>query len=224
MRGPWGSAYSATALVSSAAALVVYLALQAVKKSGWRSVNNILIFAMIFLILLGVLTFFTGGAAVGSFSTYLGRNRTLTDRTTIWAFLLPIALQKPIFGRGFEAIYTARARDTYRLGDFVITEAHNGYLDVMLGLGFVGIILTALFILSSCRKAHRVLSYNYEWGALWISFLVAALVHNISESSIQTFQSQLTAVILFFSVSSMNPITGSIETRREDLPAPASTL
>ncbi len=85
---------------------------------------------------------------------------------------------------------------------FKISEGHSGYLDVLLELGFVGIFLVSMFLLSSCRKAHREMSRDYDWAVLWICCLIMSVVHNITESSIQTFTSPLTAILLFLTVSS----------------------
>ena len=100
-------------------------------------------------------------------------------------------------GGGFGVFWTARRQDLFQ-----ITGAHSGYLDVLLGIGFVGIILVSLFFLSSCRKAHRELSQDYGWGVLWICYIIMSVVHNMGESSIDSFTSYLTAIVLFFTVSS----------------------
>ena len=85
----------------------------------------------------------------------------------------------------------------------MVTEAHSGYLDVILNLGFVGILLVSCYLLSSCRKAHKELYHDFDWAVLWISFLIMVVVHNITETSIISFTSQLTAVLLFLTVSSV---------------------
>jgi hypothetical protein len=61
-----------------------------------------------------------------------------------------------------------------------IGEAHNGYLEVVLALGFIGLTLWGIFLLSCCRKAQRMLFDDYDWGSLWICFLFMSLIHNIN--------------------------------------------
>ena len=82
-----------------------------------------------------------------------------------------------------------------------IAEAHNGYLEVCLGLGLVGLILTAMFLLSSTRRATALLIHDYDWSSLCICILLMAAVHNISESSFDSFQRLLMAMVLVLSVS-----------------------
>jgi O-antigen ligase len=133
---------------------------------------------------------------LGFIASAAGRDETLTGRTEIWARLLPVAMQKPLLGGGFGGFWTPRTRDVFR-----ISGSHNGYLDVLIGLGFVGLALVSIFLLSSCRKARQVLDVDFDWGILWIGFIIMAVAHNISESSINSFAHQLTAVLLFFSVT-----------------------
>jgi hypothetical protein len=52
------------------------------------------------------------------------------------------------------------------------------------------------------RNAYRELSREFDWGILWIFVLLMLVVHNMGESSIDTFTSYQTAVVLFMTVSS----------------------
>ena len=196
LKGPPG-AYSATAITSLIAGLAALAGLLRIKKLGTNLGANTLTAIMALVISFGVLTFFAGGSTVGALTSSLGRDETLTGRTEIWAELLPVVIQNPFLGSGFGAFWTPKAIDLYRIG-----EAHNGYLEVLLELGFVGLLLFSMFLLSCCRKAQRALGHNYDWGSLWICFLLMALIHNISETSINSFTTQLTAVLLFLAVSS----------------------
>jgi len=42
---------------------------------------------------------------------------------------------------------------------------------------------------------------DFDWGALWVCFLIMAVVHNIAESSFVGLTGSMTSVILFLSVS-----------------------
>jgi O-antigen ligase len=193
------SAYSATSVISLGMGLLVYWGFYLIKKFGINLGAGILNAFVASLIIFGIVAFFTKGANVGLFASSARRDATLTGRTDVWAALVPVVMQKPIIGRGFGGFWTPRTKEA-----FEINEAHNGYLDVLLGLGFVGILLVSIFLLSSCRKAQRELSNSFDWGILCICFLIMALVYNVTESSIHTFTSPLTIVIMFFSVSSTN--------------------
>jgi len=57
--------------------------------------QSILMVIMAAGITYGVAALFTAGTAVGSFSSVLGRDETLTGRTEIWQQFLPMAMQRP---------------------------------------------------------------------------------------------------------------------------------
>jgi exopolysaccharide production protein ExoQ len=133
---------------------------------------------------------------LGFFVSAVGRDATLTGRTAIWASLLPIAMQRPFLGRGFGGFWTTSTRTAFA------THAHSGYLEVLLGLGFLGLLIVSIFLLSSCRKAQRELSNNCDWGMLWICYIIMVVVHSITEASIDNLTRPLTAIIVFITVSS----------------------
>jgi O-antigen ligase len=143
----------------------------------------------------GIVTPMVGGFSFGDYSSVLGRDETLTGRTDIWAAVVPFAMEKAVLGGGIGSFWTSAARQ------MISSEAHNGYLDALLQFGFIGLFLIAMFLLSYCRKAQRVLAQDFDWGALWVCFLLMAVIHNITESSIDSFTSHLTTVLLFLAVS-----------------------
>jgi O-antigen ligase len=166
-------------------------------KSGKKIKAGFLLAVTSFIIVFGVVSVLAGGSGIKFFASSAGRDATLTGRTEVWASLLPSVKGSPIVGKGFGSFWTSRTRDYFQ-----ISGAHSGYLDLLLGIGFVGLILVSMFLLSSCRKAHRELSMDLYWGLLWICYLIMSLVHNIGESSIDTFTTHITAVLLFFTISS----------------------
>jgi O-antigen ligase len=198
LTGPPGEdQYSATALVSLGVGLLTFYVLLRKKPYGKIIGANTLMVMMALIMGLGILQPFWGGSTVTGFTSNLGRDTTLTGRTEIWASLVPDVLQQPILGSGFGSFWTSTIREVHNIG-----EAHNGYLDVVLSLGFVGLALWGIFLLSCCRKAHRVLFDDRDWGSLWICFLFMALIHNFTETSFGSFTTLLPAILLFLPVTS----------------------
>jgi exopolysaccharide production protein ExoQ len=196
LKGPENDAFSATAITSLAVGLAMFFSLLWMgKRKSYLGVNTLMAI-MALIIGFGVVLPIVGGTPVGGFTSSLGRDETLTGRTEIWKELLPFIEKQPIFGLGFGDFWTSKTRLEYH-----VSEAHNGYLDVLLGLGSFGLLLLVVFLLSFCRKVQRELSNDFDWASLCICFLLMALLHNASESSINTFASQLSAVILFLAVS-----------------------
>lgn len=195
MMGPKG-AYSATSIGAFCAALAVFAGLLWIKNTRKKLWANTVAVMMAFLIGLGVVTVFIGGSTLGDITTALGRDETLTGRTNIWARLLPAAMDKPVFGSGFGGFWTSATRKLY-----AISGGHSGYLDMLIGLGFFGLLLVSIFFLSSCRRAQRELGNDFDWASLWICYLLMTVISNVTETSLTTFTDQMTAILLFLAVS-----------------------
>lgn len=196
LKGPPG-VYPATATVALAAGLTALIGLLWMKKHGIYLGANTLVVIMLFIITIGILTPMTSGLFVTVFASPLGRSETLTGRTEIWERLIPFFERHPILGWGFGSFWTPETKEVI----FGVNEAHNGYLDVCLGLGVVGLLLTTICLLSWCRKAQRALmTHDYDWASLCICYLLMAAIHNIGESSFDILGRHLMAVLLFLAV------------------------
>ncbi len=189
--------YSATSTYALVAGLTCFAWVYLRQKSRKAVRLGPMLAIMLVVIILGVASVFIGGSAIKLLASTAGRDATLTGRTEVWTSLLPVVEAKPIAGVGFGGFWTSKTRDQFK-----ISGAHSGYLDVLLGVGFVGLILVSMFLISSCRQAYRELSKDLYWGLLWICYLTMSVVHNIGESSLDSFTTQLTAVLLFMAVSS----------------------
>lgn len=213
LKGPSIEAMSATAAVSLAAGFAVFIGLLLMKKFKINPNANAIIIIMAICIILGIATVFTSGSTIASFTDTVGRDTTLTGRTDVWKSLLPVAMQHPFLGHGFGGFWTPATRDL-----FMISEAHNGYLDVILNTGFVGLFFVTMFLLSSCRRAQQILKDDFYLASLWLCFLFMAVVHNISESSINAFATHLTAILIFLAVA-FTPIISRNENIRNNIDA-----
>ena len=72
----------------------------------------------------------------------LGKDPTLTGRTGIWKLVIASAVKRPILGFGYRAFWTGLQGESAHLAlteGWSPTGAHNGFLDVWLNLGLVGL-------------------------------------------------------------------------------------
>jgi len=197
LRGPGGEVFSATGLVALLFGLLAFTGLYYQKKKGIIIRTNTLTTIVLTVIILGIVSLFTSGVFVAKFAPALGRNSTLTDRVGVWNMLYPEVLKRPLVGIGHGSFWTVETRIKYD-----ISEGHSGYLDVLLEKGFIGIFLISGFLVASCRKAHWYLLRDPDWGILWITFILVTVLHNITESSLHSFTSQLAAILIFMAISS----------------------
>jgi exopolysaccharide production protein ExoQ len=132
----------------------------------------------------------------------MGRNSTLTGRTEIWRLVLGVP-GNPIIGTGFESFWLGdRLLKVWNIYYFHLNEAHNGYIEVFLNLGWVGITLLSVIILASYRNIVRSFLQDPETASFRLSYLVAAVIYSVTEAGFR----MLSPVWLFFLlVANMKP-------------------
>jgi O-antigen ligase len=114
----------------------------------------------------------------------LGRDPSLTTRVPIWGELLGM-VTNPLLGTGFESFWSGE-RMTYiwdRYGDII--QSHNGYIDIYINIGLVGLGLLIGCIVSGFSKAYRTLYRDYLPAMLRIGLIAAVIAYNFTEASIK---------------------------------------
>lgn len=112
----------------------------------------------------------------------LGRDATLTDRTFLWADILELH-QSPWLGAGFEAFWLGWRRDL--LWDkwwWQPLQAHNGYLEVYINQGAVGLALYILVLFALLFRLLRCVRGGSVNAVLYIALFIPILLHNITEA------------------------------------------
>jgi O-antigen ligase len=64
-----------------------------------------------------------------------------------------------------------------------LMQAHNGYLEIYLNLGFIGLFIIAGQILSGLRKVSRHLAIDYSAAILRLCFIVVVVLYNYTEAT-----------------------------------------
>jgi exopolysaccharide production protein ExoQ len=189
--------YSATSTVVFVLALLTASVFYWMKARGVLLGPNAMKVIIIAIVIYGTITPFVGQLKILDISRVLERDETLTGRSNIWEALIPFVHNRPVLGHGFGGFWTTEMRI------LIYSDAHNGYLDALLNFGFFGLLLLTFFLISCCQKAYRTITDDFDWGILFICYLLMAVTHNIAESSIHSLASSITAIVLFFSVSSL---------------------
>jgi exopolysaccharide production protein ExoQ len=115
-----------------------------------------------------------GGA--GMFNA-LGRNATLTGRTEIWRGVIPM-VPNPLVGAGFESFWLSPFVHR-RLAELL---AHDGYIEVYLNLGWVGVSLIGLILIDGYRRSVKGFRREPALGGLLLAYILAAIVYSITEA------------------------------------------
>ena len=131
-----------------------------------------------------------------------GRDTTLTGRTELWEDILTIASDHPILGVGYGSFWIGDlGNNLWERHIWKPGQGHNGYLDVYVELGIIGVFFLLLIIISSFRQIVWTLKSNFEYGRFRLVFLLVILLHNIAESSFLRGASNLWFIFLLVAIN-----------------------
>lgn len=122
----------------------------------------------------------------------LGRDSTLTNRTELWPAVIEMIRQHPWLGYGYGAFWLGWSGESAHValwvlegGDPPFLHAHNGFLDLWLNLGLLGLATFALgFSLAALRAVSWVRATRTATGLWPLVFLTFILLYNFTESSV----------------------------------------
>jgi O-antigen ligase len=113
----------------------------------------------------------------------LGRNPTLTTRTEMWPDLLSVPIN-PLLGAGFESFWLGERREfIWSRWEFRPNQAHNGYLETYLNLGWIGVALLLIMLFVTYRKIRRKLMTDFDFGRFEMGVLFAMIAFNYTEAA-----------------------------------------
>lgn len=140
----------------------------------------------------------------------LGRNATLTGRTHIWAAVLA-QHTNPLIGTGFESFWMGdRLQSVGDMSQQGIEEAHNGYLEVYGNLGWLGLSLLGLMIVSGYRNVMALFRWDAQAGRLRLALFTAALIYSFTEAGFRMMSPPWIGFLLAaIAIPAMAPIAAS---------------
>jgi exopolysaccharide production protein ExoQ len=142
-----------------------------------RAVVHLLV-ATVLAVASFALFFNAGGGLVKT----LGRDPTLTGRTELWEEIAGMT-GNPWFGTGFESFWMGPRLDKiWSEHWWHPNEAHNGYLEVFLNLGWTGVILLGVIIVTGYRNAIGMLRRDPKAGGLMLAYFVVGVIYSFTEA------------------------------------------
>ncbi len=113
----------------------------------------------------------------------LGRKENLTGRAEIWAILEKMAVN-PWIGAGYQGFWLGdRLKEIWEKAGGDIIQAHDGYLEQYLELGYIGVGFIIAIMLSGLVKIRSLFHRDNTAGVLMLCFLVIAVLYNYTEAS-----------------------------------------
>jgi exopolysaccharide production protein ExoQ len=159
-----------------ASSLLIATSFRMVARRPW--VVHVMVFA-IFSVAITVLFLDMGSGIL----TSMGRDPTLTGRTDIWKLVLGMT-GNPLVGTGFESFWLGkRLEKMWGIYWWHPREAHDGYIEVFLNLGWLGIVMFGIVLATGYRTVMSAFRRNVEEGKLRLAYLVAAVAYNFAESA-----------------------------------------
>jgi O-antigen ligase len=122
-----------------------------------------------------------------SISNMLYNDPTLTGRTHIWNFVFSEIAHRPVFGWGYQSFWLvgSDAPSVLEAPSWVanMPNAHNGYYDTILELGYIGFGLLMLFILTTLHLLVRAADRDLRRAWLLLSIALYVILYNCLETT-----------------------------------------
>lgn len=118
----------------------------------------------------------------------LGKDPTLTGRTLIWISAWDLIQSQPWLGYGYEAFWHGMdGPSAYIWRDVMwpVPDAHNGYVELILHLGFIGFTLFFLGYFLSLGRSILIVRNTTEVQHIWpLVYLAYVFLANIPEQTL----------------------------------------
>jgi exopolysaccharide production protein ExoQ len=141
------------------------------------------------------------GQNIDFLSKLLDRSSDLSGRVRVWAFSIKMVMERPLEGYGYGAFWTgggSPAAVFWRSTHLAVPHAHNGYLQLMLDAGLIGLALLALAIVMTALRLCLSLRYCHDTPIPWsLSYIGFVLATQVAEPGIWSGNSLATVLIVF---------------------------
>jgi exopolysaccharide production protein ExoQ len=115
----------------------------------------------------------------------LGRDPTLTDRTDLWQMLVSFGTN-PLLGTGYESFWLGDRLlaiwSTFSIS-IMPNEAHNGYLEVYLQLGMLGLSILGVVLISGYRRIWSAFTHESNFASLSLAVWTTFVLFNVTEAA-----------------------------------------
>jgi len=192
--GLWllGSADSATSIMCFTVGALVMLVLDWRRIRGRTAEVHKVVLSLVALVgLMGV----TG--AYDAIVHALGRRTDLTGRTDIWSVLFPMA-PNSLLGAGFESFWLgSRLQKVWdAFPGLHVNEAHNGYLEVYLNLGVIGLGLVIAIVVYGYLRAAATFRTDRSSAGLMLAYVLSGAMYSYTEAGFRMLNYSWTFLLL----------------------------
>jgi O-antigen ligase len=127
-----------------------------------------------------------GFGMAGQLAVAVGRSPNMSDRTHIWEVCLSVPINS-VLGTGYQSFWLGwRIPWVWaRMAGDNVLSAHNGYLQIYLDLGLIGLFLLCTFLIATYRKICNRLKPLTSLGSLGLGLWTLLLFYNVTDASFE---------------------------------------
>jgi exopolysaccharide production protein ExoQ len=118
----------------------------------------------------------------------IGKDPTLTGRTEMWPFIMEMIWKQPWLGYGYSAFWNdwdSPGAYVWYAARWTPPNSHNGFLDLWLDFGLVGLIIFLLGFLQTSLRGLKYIRVDKYWASFWgLLYLTYLMLGNLTESSL----------------------------------------
>jgi O-antigen ligase len=207
----FGTAFTLTVLTKSSTAVsnvsIMTCLVFVYRTFRWR--YEALITSALAAILIGFISFIFVTNNKEYLLTAMGKDPTLTGRTELWSLVWDKIQEQPWFGYGIGGFWNGLDGPSQyvQLGVRVkVVYSHNGFLDMWLTIGIIGMLLFAIGFIFNALKALRWIRLSNSIESLWpLLSLTYLLLANVTESPLLLFNNLLWVLYVTVSFSLLLP-------------------
>ena len=171
----------------------------------WRYEVMILAVLAVTMIGLAGLIYLAGYVGSDSLLDLVGKDVTLSGRTDIWSYVWDQIQLRPWLGYGLAAFwngYDGPSGYVQLAMRIAVIYAHNGFLDIWLSLGLIGLSVFAIgFVTTTVQSLTLLRKTNTPEGFWPLLFLTYILLSNLTEGTISNMNSSFWALYTAVSYS-----------------------
>jgi O-antigen ligase len=154
----------------------------------WR--YSLMIPALIGLVTVGGIFFVWFAANADTLLGSIGKDTTLTGRTDLWPLVWELIWKRPWLGYGYSALWLGWDSETAYIWwatTWAAPNAHNGFLEILLQLGIVGL---SIFLLGFCTNSVKALAWirlcrSRTSEVFWpIAYMAYTILSNLTEAEV----------------------------------------
>lgn len=193
---------SATALVTFGLMLILCIIYRMLR---WR--YEVMVSAILAVTAIAFVSLIVVAGYIGSDSIFasLGKDATLSGRTHIWGYVWDRIQLRFWLGYGLNAFWdglngpSGYIQYAMRVG---VIYAHNGFLDLWLSIGLVGLSVFVISFFSTTLQSLSLLRTTNNPEGFWpLLFLTYILLSNLTEGTISNLNSSFWAIYVAISYS-----------------------